>query len=137
MDINNNFKNKLSYIFKNSPVLLGYVFGSQINGTSTEKSDIDFALLFSSKTNKEKRFEYRLKFMSELREIFKKEVEVISLNDCSSLFLQYVIIREGKVIFQKTELDKVNFEFKTLGQYFDFQPFLNAYHKNYVKNHLQ
>ena len=75
--------------------------------------------------------------MGAISKIFKKEVDVILLNDIRSLFFKYIIMKEGKIIYQENEASVADFESKTLGMYFDFRPFLENYNKAYVKRSLQ
>ena len=74
--------------------------------------------------------------MGEISKIFKKNVDVVVLNDIRSLYFKYIIIKEGKIIYKETDLSPVDFESKTLGIYFDFRPFLEDYNKAYVKRNL-
>ena len=61
--------------------------------------------------------------MGAISKIFKKEVDIIVLNDIRSLFFKYIIMKEGKIIYQENEASVADFESKTLGMYFDFRPF--------------
>lgn len=138
-DIVKNIANnkELKAVFKENGVFFAYLFGSQALNSATDKSDIDIAVMLPLSTNKEERFETRLKLMSEVSKIFKKDSDVIILNDTRSLFFKYVIMKEGKIIYQENEASVADFESKTLGMYFDFRPFLENYNKAYVKRVLQ
>lgn len=138
-DIAKNIANnkELEVVFKGNGVIFAYLFGSQVNGGFGKNSDIDIAVMLPSASSKEERFETRLKLMSEISKIFKKDSDVIILNDTRSLFFKYVIMKEGRVIYQESEASEADFESKTLGMYFDFRPFLENYNKTYVKRILQ
>lgn len=127
----------LSKIFKKYGVFLAYIFGSAVSGEMARESDIDIAVLFSENFSKEKRFSSRLNLINELSKIFKRNAEVVVFNDISSLFFKYVIISEGNLVFEKREGEAAELESKIMGLYFDFQPFLELYSKQYVKNNLQ
>lgn len=130
-----NFKaRKLGKIFKKYPVKLAYVFGSVALGNDNPKSDIDIAILLNDKLSKEKRFNIRLKLAGEMSKTFQKEADVVVLNDIASLFFKYVIVKEGKLVYQLDEKENLEFENKILSRYFDFAPFLSLYNKKYVKN---
>lgn len=133
------FKNngELMGLFKENGVLFAYLFGSQALGIVMDKSDIDIAVMLPLSTSKEERFETRLKLMGEVSKIFKKDSDIIILNDTRSLFFKYIIMKEGKIIYQENEISAADFESKTLGMYFDFRPFLENYNKVYVKRSLQ
>ncbi len=128
---------KLRALFRKNGVVLAYLFGSQARGTAVESSDADIAVLLPAKLSKEVRFETRLILMEECAKILKKNIDLVVFNDVSSLFFRYAVIQEGILIYECAEDEYVDFESELLGNYFDFQPFLNAYNKQYVKNYLQ
>lgn len=119
------------------PASFAYLFGSYATRTATEKSDVDIAVLFGRPTPKAERFEYRLQLMETLSRLLKKNVEVVVLDDVSSLFFKYAIIKEGILLYEKSEAARIEFEGKVLGEFFDFQPFLDTYNRHYVKTRLQ
>ena len=124
-------------IFEKNKVSFAYLFGSQANGSSGKDSDVDIAVMLPFEMKKEERFDLRLKFMGEISKILKKKVDVVVLNDVSSLYFKYIIIKEGKIIYKEIDLSPAEFESKTLGIYFDFRSFLENYNKAYVKRSLQ
>jgi len=71
--------------------------------------------------------------MEQLARRFKNKVDVVILNDVSSLLFKYAILREGKLICRASESAMIDFENRIMGEYFDFQPFLKLYHEHYVK----
>lgn len=125
---------KLKAIFREQPVLLAYIFGSSVDDKEVSESDVDVGVLLVGGLTKEKRFEIRLNLMGQLARVFKKKVDLVVVNDTASLFLKYVIIKEGKLVYSKSELERIDFESRVLGLYFDFQPFLDTYNQNYVKS---
>lgn len=127
---------KLRSLFRRNGVVLAYLFGSQARETAGVDSDADIAVLLSKNLSKKTRFETRLTLMEECAKILKKETDLVVFNDISSLFFQYAILNEGRLIYQSSESEAVDFENKTLSRYFDFQPFLISYNKQYVKNNL-
>jgi predicted nucleotidyltransferase len=127
----------LRAIFEKNGVLFAYLFGSQLGEYADKTSDIDIAIMLPIKISKEERFELRLKLAGEISKVLKKEADVIILNDTKSLFFKYVIVKEGKLIYEKSELKSAEFESLTLGLYFDFRPFLEEYDKFYVQRNLQ
>lgn len=128
---------ELKQILKKNKVSFAYLFGSQASGEVDKNSDIDIAVMLPLEMEKRKRFDIRLKLMGDISKVFGKNVDIVVLNDTSSLFFKYIIIKEGEVIYRETELSPADFESKTLGMYFDFRPFLEEYNKAYVKRNLQ
>lgn len=118
------------------PVDAAYLFGSQANGYANEKSDVDIAVLVSSGLSKEERFNLRIHLIGLFSKVFHKDADVVVLNDISSLFFQYMILREGQLVYEKSESARLDFSTKTLGRYFDFQPFLDVYNHHYVQRSL-
>lgn len=126
----------LGNIFQEFSVDFAYLFGSNATGHADKNSDVDIAVFFSGGFSKMQRFDLRLKLAEKLGFYFKNPVDLVVLNDLRSLFFKYVIIKEGKLIYLKSEEKMIDFECKTMSEYFDFQPFLDLYNKNYVKNSL-
>ena len=83
-----------------------------------------------------KRFDIRLKLTTDLNRYCGGKADVVVLNDTKSLFFQYVIIKEGILLYEKSEEERVDYEMKTMNRYFDFQPFLELYNRQYVKNSI-
>lgn len=136
LNLKKEVKQKLNQVFRGEPVNLAYLFGSKVIGQEINNSDVDIAVLLTEGLTKEKRFEVRLNLMGKLSKIFKKNVDLVILNDTASLFFKYIIVREGKSIYERSEAEKINFENYITSLYFDFQPFLETYNRHYVKNSL-
>lgn len=109
-------------------VLFCYLFGSFAMENFISKSDVDLAVFLDEKRCKDF-FDKRLELISQLSKILKKEVDVIVLNDTRSPFFKYVILKEGKLIFERDEEKRIDFELETLNQYFDFKPTLEKYYQ--------
>lgn len=137
MELDKNITRKLTKVFQKQSVLLAYLFGSSVSGQEVSKSDADVAVFLADGLTKEKRFEIRLKLIGQLSKILKKDVDLVVMNDTASLFFKYIIIKEGKLIYSKSELERIDFESRVMGLYFDFQPFLDIYNQNYVKSGVQ
>lgn len=127
----------LAGIFRKQPVDFAYLFGSLATGNASKQSDIDVAIFTSGDLSKEERFALRLNLIGRLSRAVKRDVDVVVLNDLSSLFFRYVIISEGKLLYQRSEGRRLDFENMTLGLYFDFRPFLDLYNRRYVQRGLQ
>lgn len=129
-------KKQLQKILKKNAIELAYIFGSVATGHANKKSDVDIAVLLKKDISKKKRFEIRLKLMTQLSPLFQREVDLIIFNDIKSVFFKYVIIREGKLLYEGEEGQRAEFESRIMGEYFDFAPFLDIYNKQYVKNNI-
>ena len=129
-------KNSLVEFFRQQGVVVAYAFGSQIQGSATTTSDTDIAILLPEHMSKEKRFDYRLRMAGELSKKLDTPVDLVVLNDTSSLFFKYTIISEGLCLFARDDGERVAFEAALMSEYFDFEPFLDQYHAHYVQTHL-
>lgn len=125
---------QLREIFEKNKVVFVYLFGSQATKKTDFESDIDLAVYLDESC--EDLFKTRLYLIEKLQDIFKKNVEVIILNEQKSIFFKFVIIKQGKVIFEKDHNKRVDFEFKTMQEYYDFQPFLQQYNQAYLEREL-
>ncbi|MDO9399568.1 MAG: nucleotidyltransferase domain-containing protein [bacterium] len=120
------FKN-IKLNFKKNQVILAYLFGSEVKGTSHKESDIDIGILFDKKVNSK---DY-LKFEGILIELFSKnfplkEINIVNLNIASPLLKQTVIL-EGELIYAKNITEKILFQIQTLHQYEDYLHLDNIY----------
>lgn len=121
------------FFLKKKGVLFCYLFGSFAYQNFTSKSDIDIAVFLDKKGGRDF-FERRLELIAELSKLLKREVDVIILNNLRSIFLKYVILKEGRLIFEKDRGKRIDFELKTLNEYFDFKPILKMYQQRMLKN---
>jgi len=136
--INRKKQKELQKTFKKYDVEFAYLFGSRANGKFHEKSDYDIAINLPKKFDDNQRFNIRLRLMSELFQIFSnKKVDVIILNDISSILFKYVIFYEGKNIYEANQSARLDYENLLQGEYFDFSPFLDEYNKLYAEKILK
>lgn len=112
---------------KDKKVLFAYIFGSLACQKVNPDSDIDIAVFLNKETEIDF-FNKRLELISELSQAFKKEADVLILNR-ASVFMKYVVLKEGRLIFSRDENSRIDFELKALNDYFDFKPYLEEYNK--------
>lgn len=106
-------------------ILFGYVFGSTVTGNTRKGSDIDVAMYLSPEI-KPRFFDIRLELLEKLTRAFRKEADVVILNTAVP-FLRYVVLKEGKLVFERNQEARIDFELKTLNEYFDYKPVLKQY----------
>lgn len=112
-----------------------YIFGSVLNSPKRPPRDIDLAFLFKEsffKKNPFKSFSIAHTVGGELSEVFKIPVDVIVLNNLSISFT-YTIITEGVCIYRRSDEERINYEIKIKGLYYDFRPFLDRLYKAKIK----
>jgi len=130
-------QDKLRFFFRqDKDILFAYLFGSAATQKGFNlKSDVDLAVYLDEKRVKDT-FEKRLKLMAETERVLRRETEVIVLNDINSIFFKFVIIKEGELIFERDHQKRVEFELKTMRDYFDFKPFIVKYDEAFIKRNL-
>lgn len=120
---------KLKLLIKGSGATLAFLFGSFASGETNSESDIDIAILFPPSLSARKRADARLKLLTKLSRTLPREIDLVVLNDIRSLFLKYVIVSEGLVIFEADRSESADYINNALREYFDFAPFLKEYHR--------
>lgn len=129
-------QSKLRTIFKkDKDIIFVYLFGSAVLNATNYESDIDFAVYLDKKKNIDF-FMRRVSLIENIQLVLKRPVEIVVLNETRSIFFKFVIIKEGKVIFERNHSKRVDFELRTMQEYYDFQPFIEAYNKAYLKRAL-
>lgn len=136
------FDATLAGFFAERPeVTAAYLFGSQAKGTATAGSDIDVAILldldfdyiqcaslYMQRTSLlDDHIEYRLELMAALETLCRRPVDVVILNQ-APLVLRHQILRHGKLIGEGDHRQRVEYEVRTLFEYFDFKPTLDLLH---------
>jgi len=132
-----DIRNQLQPLFKmDESIVFSYIFGSTALGATNKESDIDIAVYLNTKQVKDT-FTRRLQLIEKLQSFLQRSCDVVVLNELSSIFFKFVIIKEGKLIFERDHGQRVDFELKTMQEYYDFQPFLAAYNQAYLERSLQ
>jgi len=117
-------------------ILFAYVFGSVAQDRANYESDIDLA--FYLDTDKvDDIFKKRLLLIEQAQSLLKRAVEVVILNEINSIFFKFVIIKEGRIVFEREHGERVDFELATMQEYYDFQPFLEEYNKAYLERSIR
>lgn len=117
-EIENLFKN-------NKEVELAYLFGSRATGKAGKNSDYDFAILL--KTNGKKDYlKKQLFYMQKLEDqLHTSRVDVIVLNEAPPR-ITHQVIKNGTVVFQKSDRTRVDFEVKMENMYLDHKHFYDV-----------
>jgi len=120
---------RLSKVFKENGVILAYLFGSEAKGTSHQESDVDIGVLFDKKVKPEDYLKLEGKLIEFFSEIYpQKEINIVNLNISSPLLKQSAIL-EGKLLYKKSETDRVLFQIQTLQEYEDYLHLSNIYNQ--------
>jgi hypothetical protein len=112
-------KKLIEYLKRQKHVRLAYIFGSVAKGTESKLSDIDIAIFLDERMSKPKRFEQRLKLISEISSVLKSnDIDLIVMND-APINLNQEIIKNGRVLIARREEERVQLESEILSKYLD------------------
>jgi predicted nucleotidyltransferase len=112
-----------------------YLYGSSVTGKLRKESDIDVAFLPSHKTSEEERLILMAKVEGMVDKLLRemgisREISILDLRaKYVSVSLQYRVITEGILIYEKDALQRYEFENAVKREYFDFVPYLNFLRK--------
>jgi len=120
--MNTTLLNKSTAFLNKQPNLDAvYLFGSGAKGNMREKSDIDFAVLFSTEAgNKLSRFDQLLTIAIDLEAITGRHADVVDIREVP-LVLQHQILKHGKCIIENNSKSRVSFEVESRRRYFDMK----------------
>ena len=101
-------------------IIFAYIFGSYVQEKMRTNSDVDIAIYLSDKINTET----YLKIKADLSEIFKKEIDLIILNNATPL-LKYQVYKNNILLFTRSKTIESNYKVKTLFEYSDIKKYLD------------
>jgi len=120
-----------------------YVYGSSVTGKLRKESDIDIAFLPSYKTTEDERLIIIAKVEGVFQNLFRemntlREISVLDLRGkYVSVSLQYKVITDGILIYEKDPLERLEFENAVKREYFDFVFYLRLLRKRKYGHLLQ
>lgn len=109
---------RLSDIISKCPVIIAYLFGSEVKGESGPLSDIDIAVFIDKDIDKSERFDLRLRLSNEISSIMGRTIDLIVMND-APVQLSYEIIKHGVLIVCSDQSSRVDMEAEILFRYLD------------------
>src|SRR5215831_8464645 len=113
---------QLESLFRQHPVQLAYLFGSQATGHTHAESDVDVAVLLAASLTADERFTTRLTLIGALTRLFGTDkVDVVVLNEASPL-LAYEVLRNGVLLYCPDDNTRVDFQVRALCAYEDTAP---------------
>lgn len=108
------------YFSKHRGVAAAYIFGSTVSGRGWKKApDIDVAVLFDNSMRETLIEGERIR--EKLEKISGRKVDVVSLNDSPPL-MKFEVIKNGKLLFEKDKDARVEFEVRSLSEFYDLEP---------------
>ena len=117
------------HLSENRQIILGYLFGSQAQGRAGPMSDYDIAILITGEMDPRTRHE----LAHELARLLDVErVDLLILNR-APIELRYNVVAEGRLLYQRDLVSRVEFEAETLSRYADFLPVLRQQRREIIK----
>lgn len=117
---------KIREVLQNIPQIeAAYVFGSQSAGTANGESDYDLALFVKDKEKINVR-EILTKIGSVFPNMEKLHLSIVDLKNSSPSFL-FQIVKNGKPIYCKSEIEKTNLEARVMHMFYDDEHRQNIY----------
>lgn len=104
-------------------VILIYLFGSQTEGHVGPLSDYDFGVLADQP---ESAFYVRSRLAFELgRRLATTKIDIVVLNR-AAVDLAFAVISRGIILYQRGDAERIEYEAKVMGLYFDYLPVLRS-----------
>ena len=113
-------------------VELVYLFGSQAAGETTPLSDIDIAYLDDRTSSP---FDLEAKIEASVFEIVPDaaRIDLVRLNE-APVAVQYKVIRDGSIIYARSEKRVADFEERVVSEYLDYAEVLGRFYADSYKN---
>ena len=107
-------------------IMLVYLFGSLARGQETSLSDVDIAVLLEELPDD--LLGFTLNLIDELSVILGDRVDLVFLNEAPPL-LRHQVIKHGRVIYQRSEEERVGFEVKSERECLDLRFLYHRYNQ--------
>ena len=122
----------LPEIFRQYPDIQAvYLFGSLANGKTHPESDLDLAIIPSSREFHQR----RLDLLADLARQGFENVDLVFL-DTDDIVLKFEAIHQNRLIYQTENFDRGSTFSLVIRQYFDFLPYLNVQREAYKRRIL-
>ena len=124
---------------KEEKVGILYLFGSQLEGTSTYCSDVDLGVVFTHAyflKNAKESLDTYVRLYDFLSDVFPRDrVDIVFLQH-SSLPIQFEAVTRGMALYQVSSQLRAAYAEKVIKAYIDFKPILDRMDKLTVKSFL-
>lgn len=118
---------KIRDLFNRKEVVVAYLFGSLVKREISPLSDIDIAVYLDERIPRNRQNEVHMTLLNELITILGDDLDLILMNS-ADLLMNFNIIKEGEIIYQRSETEKVMIESEIMDRYMD----MRYYHKRHV-----
>lgn len=121
----------LQNFFESHPKVISvYLFGSQVKGETHFASDFDIALSTTGILT----LDEKASLIADLTSALETDsIDVVFLNDVSSVRLKFNIISKGRVVVSKNERKRTKFEEEVISEFLLLKPALDEYDEHFLK----
>jgi predicted nucleotidyltransferase len=120
-------KRELKQKLKKLEVSILYLFGSRAAGRGSGLSDVDIGVVLRDPPlERDSRDQYHALYTL-FSEIFPASRLDIVFLQTAPLSLQYVAIKEGKILYEEDPKARADYEHLVINQYIDFRPILDFF----------
>jgi len=112
-------------------VLLGYMFGSFVEGRLTNESDVDIALLFE----KEPDFPTLVSIMNGITDITGRKVDIVVLNYASPI-IRMQVLKRGRLLKKTNDKIYNDFFLRAVKEYDDLKIVRKAQEENILRGRV-
>jgi uncharacterized protein len=110
-----------------------FSFGSLAEGRLTPLSDLDFAVLISSRLSKRERFEKHIELFGVFNSVLRTdEIDLVVLNDAPLKF-SHQILKTGKLLHIGNRFELIDFSEKNVKLYLDFRFFRDRFDRIFLE----
>lgn len=135
--ITDQYISQLKAVFDENDVQLAYLFGSYAKSTESPLSDIDIAVFLRNPVSHPEAFDKAILLTHKLIGVFhKNKIDVIILNTAAPS-IKFNAIKDGQIIYNQDEKQRVDFEVRTMNEYFDTLYLREEYKNSLFKNIIE
>jgi predicted nucleotidyltransferase len=121
-----------AYLARQPDIVIAYLFGSVARGEENRLSDVDIAILLEPDLNRETQLEVQIKYLTELDQMICRDVQLVILNDAPPM-LAYQVIRDGLLLYERSQEERVEFAVLAIKRYFDVQPMMAYFNQALIQ----
>ncbi|HXF04786.1 MAG TPA: nucleotidyltransferase domain-containing protein [Blastocatellia bacterium] len=126
-----------TYFSQRAEVGFAYLFGSVAGGRAGRLSDLDIAIFVDTKMlTGNYPYGYRASLITDLMKILGTSgIDLVVLNTAPPS-LRFRVIRYGKLIFSRSDSERIAFHVRTLAEYNDLRPLWRV-HDRYISQRIR
>lgn len=115
-------RNLKKHFSRQRKVVLAYIFGSSLK-KRREAHDVDIAVLLDKRPPDDALIKARTSIILEMRKILPGVIIDISILNGASVTFCHEVIKNGKILYEKDQDTRVDFETASDLKFYDLEPF--------------